>query len=52
VCAGSPACSTRRAKLGEGPALMRQPSRRAKAPMSEMYFERCGRASRALRGEP
>jgi hypothetical protein len=40
VCAGNPADSTRRAKLGDGPALMRQPSRRAGAPMSAMYFER------------
>lgn len=27
-------------EYGDGPALMRQPSRRASAPISEMYFER------------
>jgi hypothetical protein len=40
TCAGRLAASTRAIKLFEPPVAMRQPSRRASAPISEMYFER------------
>lgn len=40
TCAGKLAASTRAIKLSDPTVAMRQPSRRAKEPMSEMYFER------------
>ena len=40
TCAGRPAASTLAPKLFDPPVAMRQPSRRASEPMSEMYLER------------
>lgn len=38
TCAGKPAASALAAKLFDPPVAMRHPSRRANAPMSEMYL--------------